>query len=432
MKRWLVLTLSLVMILSLVACGVSTTEQDVSDTVGNVAGTDNSHEILTPESSQETATPSATTSTNDSSMDTAPENLIINEDVKPENFKLSDSGEDYETYTLENIPYREVLDYKNILIEKGFCITSYSMGSDIEADRIDYEIKYKFQYSGTESIISFTELERRAEQGLEDPGVLTVTVRVRDLSQYNLPELPEGDWCIDDGIKRGEYGWVMHRLNSYVNCTKAERVALAKSYVESLKENGYTVNAEEYPEGKELDYTSSYVPLYNYYAEDENGRTVEVYVYEDLAFPYTQAGVDEWAGVEITFKSAEEEEKAKADSVLPELPEGEWDKNEYSNGEERVVEYSLYLNEGNAVEQAMPLAADYVETLKKSGYNLEIEEYPEGNEAITSDRQKSIYYFVAKDANGAWVCVNVYVIPYTVETPAPPPAKIFISLHNPK
>lgn len=420
MKRCLALILSLVMILSLVACGDSTTAQGVSDKAGNAAETENS---------QDTMAPSDTTSSDDNSKGAGLGNLIIDEDVKPENFILSDKGSDYEAYTIENIPYRDVLGYKNRLSEKGFSITSYSMGSEIEADRLDYEIKYKFQYSGTETIINFTELERRAEQGMEDPGILTVKIRARDLSQHNLPELPEEDWTIDDG---GKSGWIICKRASYVNCTKAERVALGKGYAETLKTAGYTVNAEEYPEGKELGYTSNYVHLYDFYAEDENGCTVELEVYEDLAFPYSQAGIDEWAGVEITFKRPKEEKKPKVASVLPELPEGEWDKNEYSNGKERVIEYSLYLNDGNATEQAMPIATDYVKTLKKSGYNLETEEYPQGNEDLTSDGETSIYYFTAKDANGAWVCVSVYEIPYTVETPAPPPAKIYVTLHNPK
>ena len=96
----------------------------------------------------------------------------------------------------------------------------------------------------------------------------------------------------------------MCELGSYVNCSKEERKTTAKSYVETLKGNGYSLNVEEYPDGKELSYTSSQVPLYNFYAEADNGGSVKVYVYEDLAFPYSQAGVDEWAGIEITFKKA--------------------------------------------------------------------------------------------------------------------------------
>lgn len=413
MKRIITLLLCLVMMMSLAACGGSGTADESGETVD----------------SQETVVSDNSTSSENSEEPTEIKKIVIDEAVKPENFQLSASGEDFESYTLENITYRDVMNYESKLIDNGFYIQRRSFGSEVIADTVAYEIKYLFQYSGTDYITSYTEFEERAKQGQSDPGNLTVTVRARDLAGYNLPSLPEEDWTIDDG---GKSGWIICKRGSYVNCTKAERVALAKGYAETLKAAGYTVNAEEYPEGKELGYTSNYVHLYDFYAEDENGCTVELEVYEDLEFPYTQAGVDEWAGVEITFKRPKEEEKPKAASVLPELPEGEWDENKYSNGKERVTEYSLYLNDGNATEQAMPIAEDYVKTLKKSGYTLETEEYPNGNEALTSDSEKSIYYFTAKDANGAWVCVSVYEIPYTVETPAPPPAQIYISLHNPK
>lgn len=413
MKRIITLLLCLVMMISLAACGGSGTADESGETVD----------------SQETVVLDNSTSSKNSEEPTEIKKIVIDEAVKPENFQLSASGEDFESYTLENITYRDVMNYESKLIDNGFYIQRRSFGSEVIADTVAYEIKYLFQYSGTDYITSYTEFEERAKQGQSDPGNLTVTVRARDLAGYNLPSLPEEDWTIDDG---GKSGWIICKRGSYVNCTKAERVALAKGYAKTLKAAGYTVNAEEYPEGKELGYTSNYVHLYDFYAEDENGCTVELEVYEDLEFPYTQAGVDEWAGVEITFKRPKEEEKPKAASVLPELPEGEWDENKYSNGKERVTEYSLYLNDGNATEQAMPIAEDYVKTLKKSGYTLEAEEYPNGNEALTSDSEKSIYYFTAKDANGAWVCVSVYEIPYTVETPAPPPAKIYISLHNPK
>ena len=413
MKRIITLLLCLVMMMSLAACGGSGTADESGETVD----------------SQETVVSDNSTSSENSEEPTEIKKIVIDEAVKPENFQLSASGEDFESYTLENITYRDVMNYESKLIDNGFYIQRRSFGSEVIADTVAYEIKYLFRYSGTDYITSYTEFEERAKQGQSDPGNLTVTVRARDLAGYNLPSLPEEDWTIDDG---GKSGWIICKRGSYVNCTKTERVALAKGYAETLKATGYTVNAEEYPEGKELGYTSNYVHLYDFYAEDENGCTVELEVYEDLEFPYTQAGVDEWAGVEITFKRPKEEEKPKAASVLPELPEGEWDENKYSNGKERVTEYSLYLNDGNATEQAMPIAEDYVKTLKKSGYTLETEEYPNGNEALTSDSEKSIYYFTAKDANGAWVCVSVYEIPYTVETPAPPPAQIYISLHNPK
>lgn len=413
MKRIITLLLCLVMMMSLAACGGSGTADESGETVD----------------SQETVVSDNSTSSENSEEPTEIKKIVIDEAVKPENFQLSASGEDFESYTLENITYRDVMKYESKLIDNGFYIQRRSFGSEVIADTVAYEIKYLFQYSGTDYITSYTEFEERAKQGQSDPGNLTVTVRARDLAGYNLPSLPEEDWTIDDG---GKSGWIICKRGSYVNCTKAERVALAKGYAETLKAAGYTVNAEEYPEGKELGYTSNYVHLYDFYAEDKNGCTVELEVYEDLEFPYTQAGVDEWAGVEITFKRPKEEEKPKAASVLPELPEGEWDENKYSNGKERVTEYSLYLNDGNATEQAMPIAEDYVKTLKKSGYTLEAEEYPDGNEALTSDSEKSIYYFTAKDANGALVYVSVYEIPYTVETPAPPPAKIYISLHNPK
>ena len=413
MKRIITLLLCLVMMMSLAACGGSGTADESGET----------------SDSQETVVSDNSTSSEHSEEPTEIKKIVIDEAVKPENFQLSASGEDFESYTLENITYRDVMNYESKLIGNGFYIQRRSFGSEVIADTVAYEIKYLFQYSGTDYITSYTEFEKRAKQGQSDPGNLTVTVRARDLAGYNLPSLPEEDWTIDDG---GKSGWIICKRGSYVNCTKAERVALAKGYAETLKAAGYTVNAEEYPEGKELGYTSNYVHLYDFYAEDENGCTVELEVYEDLEFPYTQAGVDEWAGVEITFKRPKEEEKPKAASVLPELPKGEWDENKYSNGKERVTEYSLYLNDGNVTEQAMPIAEDYVKTLKKSGYTLEAEEYPNGNEALTSDSEKSIYYFTAKDANGAWVYVSVYEIPYTVETPAPPPAQIYISLHNPK
>lgn len=288
MKKIITLMLCLIMVMSLAACsGKKTTEESKE-----------------PGKSQETTVSSDTTSSDDSEESTEIEKLIIDEAIKPENFKLSDSGADYETYTLENITYRDVMNYENKLLTNGFYIQRYAFGSKVEADNLAYEVKYKFQYTGTAYITSYTEFEERAKQGQNDPGSLTVTVRVRDLSHYNLPQLPEGDWTIDDNAKSG---WIIHKLGSYVNCTKAERVAIAKNYVESLKGNGYTVNAEEYPEGKKGNYVQGYIPLYYYYAEDESNNNVEVVVSTDEDFPYTQAGIDEWSEIKITFR------KAKAD-----------------------------------------------------------------------------------------------------------------------
>lgn len=299
MKRILALIFTLIMVMSLAACGNSTKRSNVSDNTGDGDVTETEipdiSETLAPEGSQGDTDPSG-----NGDETTEAEKLIIAEDIKPENFILSDSGADYETYTIENISYRDVLDYKDRLVEKGFCIQSYSMGSEIEADNLAYEIKYKFQYTGTESIISFTELERRAEQGLEDTGTLTVTVRARNLNGYNLPELPEGAWNIFDNDKKKV---IVHTLKPVLGCSKEERITAAKNYVELLKGNGYSLNVEEHPEGKEGNYVWYYVPLYDFYAEDASGNSVEVKVWENLEFSSSiQTDIDEWVEIEITFK----------------------------------------------------------------------------------------------------------------------------------
>lgn len=304
MKKFITFMLCLNIVMSLAACGDSETTEQSSDTSAQTDVMTTTGENEEAEKIQETAASDDTTSSSESEEVTEIKELIIDEAVKPENFILSDSGENYETYTLENITYSDLMKYESKLTEEGFYIQRSAFGRPIEADNLNYEIKYQFQYTGTAYITSDTQLEERAAQGEEDYGNLTVTVRARDLSHYNLPPLPEEDWRTDDDAKKG---WVMHRLNTYVNCSRETRMTLAKDYVEALKDAGYTLNAEEYPEGKEGNYVNGYIPLYYYYAEDENKNNVKVVVSSDEEIPYSLVGVkaEEWAEIEITFKKAE-------------------------------------------------------------------------------------------------------------------------------
>lgn len=332
MKKILVLVLALALVMALAACGGQTagSAQQGSSAAQSGAAASGTEEPSSSEAPVETIPPvssdvpvetfpptnpegpitttpvtSGTPSSDGSNGSAGIEKIVIDDAVKPENFKLTDSGEKrfqgyYETYTLDNITYQDVLKYEEKLIAQGFYIQYGAYGTETEADNLAYEVKYSFRYTGKEFI---SDLEGRAKRGEKDPGVLTVTIHPRDLSRYNLPALPEGDWRIDDNA---ESGWVMHRLNSTVNCTKAERVALAKSYVETLKGSGYTLNAEEHPEGKEGNYVAGYIPYYYYYAEDGENRSVEVVVCTSEEGDYYRLkGIEDWSKIEITFEKAD-------------------------------------------------------------------------------------------------------------------------------
>ena len=290
MKKFIALMLCLIMAISLVACGGNETTGETGDASVNTELSDTTEKGDESENTQEDV------ADNNDKV----EKLIIEETVKPENAKLSDSGTDYETYIIENITYQEVMNYESKLIANGFNIQRGSFAYPVEADNLKYEIQYQFQYTGPDYISSHAELENRVAQGKVDEGNLTVTVKVRDLGSYNLPQLPRGKWRTTDNGK-----FVIHNLNSYENCSQAERVALAKGYVDSLKTAGYTINTEEHPEGKEGNYVRGYIPLYYYYAEDANNNSVEVIASTKEDGPYTLAGVDDWAEVKITLKRAE-------------------------------------------------------------------------------------------------------------------------------
>lgn len=301
MKKAIALLLTLLMVLSLAACG-SRTNTEGSSSTGEQTGATTSipEQDKKPSSSQETSNPDGTSVSSDNSNWGESVDSIIDKMAKPSNAVISDSGADYVTYTLNNATYQDVIDYENILKPEVFFIrlTSTYGNYEAEADHVQAEIKIVFRYTGTEYISSPADYAKRAEQGIKDPGILSVTIRMRALGSYNLPALPEGDWRTDDN----NY-YVIHKLNSYKNCSKEERRTLAKNYVELLKAGGYTLDVAEYPDGKDGNYVAGYESLYEFSAKDKIGNHVTVKVATRKNFdPYHEANTDDWAEVEITLK----------------------------------------------------------------------------------------------------------------------------------
>lgn len=299
MKKLILLAMCLITAVSLVACG------DNGDTPvqGGEEGQQTSDTNITSSPDKNDGN-GGNNENNGNSVIGESEKVIISEAVKPANCTLSESGADYETYLIENISYEEVMNYESQLRNEGFYIQGTSYGYDREADGLKYEIKYNFKYTGTAYVTNYDQFEERVAKGEKDYGDLTVIVRARNLDGYNLPELPKENWAIQDGAVKGV---VYQKLSTYVNCGRDTRKNMAIDYVKALKASGYTVNAEEFPDGKEGKYVTGYIPLYYYYAEDENKNSVKVVVSSDETIPTSLVGVtsDEWAQIEVTFKKGE-------------------------------------------------------------------------------------------------------------------------------
>lgn len=301
MKKAIVFLLSLIILLSLVACGGHTTGNN-SNANGQQDTSVSSEQDVGDDHSQETGS-------NDKTYSNGYENLAdshiaaLDKIPKPQNTEITDSGEDYVTYTLRNATSKDVLDYEDILREEGMYVhlTYYSYNNyESEAEYVPAEIKIRFHYTGKEYISTDSEFRKRAKNGMEDRGDLSVTIRMRDLGSYNLPLLPNGDWCTDD-----DSNYVIHTLNSFVSCGKEERKSLAKDYVELLKSNGYTLEAMEYSDGKDGTYKVGYESLYYFSAMDQTGNCVTVSVGTEELDPYMLYDTDDWAEIEITLKKVE-------------------------------------------------------------------------------------------------------------------------------
>ncbi len=297
MKKLILFAICLITAVSFVACG-DNGDSTVQGGESGQQGTADTNITSSPDKKDENG------ENNGNNVIGESEKVIISEAVKPANGTLSDSGADYETYLIENISYEEVMNYESKLRKGGFYIQGTSYGYDREADGLKYEITYKFNYKGTAYVTNYDQFEERVAKGEKDYGDLTVTVRARNLDGYNLPELPKENWSIQDGAIKGV---VYQKLSTYENCGRETRKNMAMDYVKELKASGYTVNAEEFPNGKEGKYVTGYIPLYYYYAEDENKNSVKVVVSSDENVPTSLVGVtsDEWAQIEVTFKKGE-------------------------------------------------------------------------------------------------------------------------------
>lgn len=299
MKKILLTVLCLVTVISLTACGESGNGPEPTEKSGGTSDTN----VSAGENSENNENNENNENSENSEISQS-EKLVISEAVKPANFTLTDSGADYETYFIENVCYEDVMNYESTLRNEGFYIHGSSYGYDKEAESLQYDVKYNFNYKGTSYVTNYDQFEERAAKGEKDYGDLNVTVRARDLSGYNLPELPKDSWFFQDNAIKGTF---YHCLSTYENCGRDTRKNMATDYVEKLKASGYTVNAEEYPDGKEGNYVTGYVPLYYYYAEDANKNSVKVVVSssEDVAVSLVGLTSAEWAKIEITFKKGE-------------------------------------------------------------------------------------------------------------------------------
>ncbi len=315
MKRFIAFMLCLAVAVSMAACGSETkneeealgdagqsgVESDIEDGDTEASSVDELEETEEPETEAPETEPAA------------PEIPAVDLTLKPENAELTDSGDDgfryYETYTLKDATYQEVVDFEEYLRGRDFYITNGSGTGYYKntAEHLSAKVEELFEYTGPDYISSSDQFAERLEKGIEDRGDFSVTIKMRDLSAYNFPELPKAEWYFSDNN-----GNITAVLSTPNDCEIETRVTLAKDFVEELKKSGYDKDVTEYPEGRDdIKLSEDYISEYSFMAYDDIGNraTVTVVSSKGTAERYCMLNgydIDEWSKVEIVFRKAED------------------------------------------------------------------------------------------------------------------------------
>lgn len=277
MKKAITFILSMLLVLSLVACGSQT------ESVGKIdeekQQTEQVSQTEQPDSTQqnETDTPEETEQPETSVQE---ESVVYTLDTVPKPVMEemgSEIEEDYAEYAsrFPSTSHQELFDYLAALEDDGFTITVTNQeegnnegGYTYEAEAVHENATVSIYYEWS------TPLQGSV---VRETGIFDVVISVEEVELPNvnadlsldefdslIPTLPDVKWY-DNDFENNNARWKHHQTSQL----DMEDIA---EYVNSLKDSGYTIDMEEAPNGNE-DYD-----VYYFSAKNQDGVEVEVKV----------------------------------------------------------------------------------------------------------------------------------------------------------
>lgn len=230
------------------------------------------------------------------------------------------------------------------------------------------------------------QVEQTEQQTETDPAAIEQTI---DNSQNTLKMV----WKLEDVPRPSDSGGTSNGENevsySFVHKTKEDAEKILNNYEMHLDHAGFESVVTKDDSDDQI------------FTATSGNATVKIHFYKEESAPLTFGTPDEHVyGMEIyIFVVTPDIANAdltldEFDSLIPALPDVQWYDNDFENNKARWKHHQTSQLEPDEI-------VAYVDALKNSGYTIDIEEAPEGNE------DHNAYYFSALNPDGIEVRVSM-------------------------